>query len=60
MEYGPTLAACFASHRRDDAEALLTVFVEILKRAPEEVERLQAQNQMKVSNIRSDMGIHHD
>ena len=60
MDYGSTLAACFASHRRDDALALHTVFVEIMKRAPEEVGKLQAQNQVKMGYVRSDMGVYHD
>jgi len=60
MDYGSTLAACFASHRRDDALALHTVFVEIMKRAPEEVERINAQNQLKMGYVRSDMGVYHD
>jgi hypothetical protein len=60
MDYGPTLAACFASHRKDDASALYTVMVEIMKRAPAEVEKLQSQNQMKAGHVRSDMGVYHD
>ena len=46
MDYGAALAACFASHKGDDALALHTVFVEIMKRVPEEIKMLQAQNQM--------------